>query len=158
MPLPRFPETPLSPPSGIPPATSPGKPSSLGASPSSPAAPPGARPLSPLAALRVSSPAIPAAAPAPPQLQLAATELTQAAERTERCAREILCRAMELSDQLAKRLDRTERRSAAGGLAMLLSATLLCAASALLSTLVTLALVFPRVTVLDLLRLLLRSS
>src|SRR5258708_6088954 len=111
------------------------------------------RPLSPLAALKAAGPAMPAAAPSPPQLQLPATDLAQAAERTERCAREILCRAMELSDQIGKRLDRTERRSAAGGLALLLSATLLCAASALLSTLVTLALVFPRVSVLDLLRL-----
>jgi hypothetical protein len=144
MPLRRLPETPLPAPAGPLPGTD----------PSQPAAPSSASPPSALAEPQASLPTAPIEAPTPSQLQVAARELAQAAERTERHAREILSRAMALSDQLAKSLDRGQRRTPAGGLAMLLSATLLCAASAALSTLVTLAAVHPQVSLLDLLRIL----
>ena len=145
-----------------------------GAGPTSPAEPVSASPPSALAGPQASLPTSPVeapslspealsptlatpapslAAPTAQQLQGTARELVLTAERTERHAREILSSAMALSDRLAKSLDRGERRTPAGALGMLLSATLLCAASAALSTLVTLAVLHPQVSLLDLLRI-----
>jgi hypothetical protein len=131
MPLRRFTETP---PAATPPGESPASP---------PAAPPAALEDPP---------------PSPIQLQAAARELAQAAERTDRSAREILARALVLTESLARSLDRTERRTAADALWLLLSAALLCAVTAVLSTLVTLTVLVPHSSVLDLLRLLWRRG
>ncbi len=145
MPMRRFPETPPPPPGAPTPSPGQSSPTAMGSAsqPDDPAPP--------ASALLIG----PAAAPSSPQLQGAARELAQAAERTERSAREILSRSLALSEQLGKSLDRAERRMAMEGLGALLSGALLCASAAVLSTLVTLAAVFPRVTVLDLLRLIL---
>jgi conjugative relaxase-like TrwC/TraI family protein len=96
--------------------------------------------------------------PSPAQLRAAAQELAQAAERTERSAHEILGRAHTLCATLAKSLAASERRSARDGLSLILTGTLLCGVSALLSTLVTLAELEPHLSVLDLLRILLRAG
>ena len=97
----------------------------------------------------------PEPAPSPSQLRTAAQELAQAAERTERSAREILGRAHTLCESLARSLDTSDRRSARETLGVLLIAMLLSAAAAVLATLVTLSEVEPRWSVLDLLRILL---
>lgn len=170
MPLSRLPERPHPPPAvtltGAGP-TSPAEPVSA-SPPSAQAGPQASLPTTPVEARRpaveapiaaveptpsIAAQARPVEAPTAPQLQGAARELVQAAERAERQTREILSRAMALSDRLAKSLDRGERRTPAGDLAMLLCATLLCAASAALSTLVTLAVLHPQVSLLDLLRI-----
>jgi hypothetical protein len=158
------PEAPPASPAGPPPPAAPSWPPATAPSAPPPTAPGASAPLtragspSALDPLKTPLAAAPSAASTLSQLQAAARELAQAAERTERSALEILSRALALSDQLAKSLEGAARHSAAGGLAMLLSATLLCAASAVLSTLVTLAALHPGITVLDLLRILLRRN
>lgn len=100
----------------------------------------------------------PEPAPSPAQLRTAAQELAQAAERTERSAREILGRAHTLCESLARSLDASERRSARETFGVLLIALLLSAAEAVLVTLVVLSVLYPRTSVLALLRILLHAG
>ena len=117
--------------------------------PSDPAEPPA--PGAPL-------PPAPEPPPSAAQLRTAARELAQAAERTERAAREILGRAHALSESLARSLADSRSRSARDALSVILIGALLSATAAVLATLVPLAELEPRLTVLDLLRILLRAG
>jgi hypothetical protein len=96
--------------------------------------------------------------PGPAQLRAAARELASTAERTERAAREILGRAHTLCESRARSLEASEHRSARDTLSVLLTGLLLAAAAAVLATLVTLAVIAPRFSVLDLLRILLHAG
>jgi hypothetical protein len=96
--------------------------------------------------------------PSAAQLRSAARELAQAAERAERSAREMLGRAHTLCESLARSLEASDRRACRDTLAVLLSGLLLCAATAVLATVVTLHAVDPRWSVLRLLRTLLHGG
>ena len=100
----------------------------------------------------------PEPAPSPSQLRTAAQELAQAAERTERSAREILGRAHTLCESLARSLDASERRSTRETFAVLLITLALSAGVTVLATLVVLSVLNPRWSVLALLRTLLHAG
>ena len=104
-------------------------------------------------------PTAPAAEPASPaHLRATAQDLARAAEKTDRAAREILGRAHTLCETLARTLETSERRSAQDTLAVLLTGLLLCAATSVLATLVTLHELEPRISLLALLRILLHIA
>ena len=90
--------------------------------------------------------------PSSAQLRSAARELAQAAERTDRSAREILGRAHILCESLARSLDTSERRTARETLGILLIGMVLLAATAVLVSVVILHEIEPRWSVLELLR------
>ena len=99
-----------------------------------------------------------APAPSPAQLRSAARELAQAAERTDRSAREILGRAHALCESLARSLDTSERRSARETLGILLIGMVQTAVTAVLVIVVTLHEIQPRWSVLELLRILVHGG
>jgi hypothetical protein len=104
-------------------------------------------------------PTAPAAEPASPaHLRATAQDLARAAEKTDRAAREILGHAHTLCETLARTLETSERRSARDTLAVLLTGLLLCAATSILATLVTLHELQPRISLLALLRILLHVA
>jgi hypothetical protein len=99
-----------------------------------------------------------ASPPSPSQLRSAARELAQAAERTDRSAREILGRAHTLCESLARSLDTSERRSARETLGILLIGMVQTAVTAVLVIVVTLHEIQPRWSVLELLRILVHAG
>ena len=123
-----------------------------GAAMPAPATPPG--PAATVAAAAETEAPPPSAA----QLRSAARELAQAAERTDRSAREILGRAHTLCESLARSLDSSERRTARETLGILLSCILLSAVTTVLATIVTLHELQPRWSVLELLRILVHAG
>jgi hypothetical protein len=96
--------------------------------------------------------------PSPAQLRSAARELAQAAERTDRSAREILGRAHTLCESLARSLDTSERRTARETLGILLIGMVQTAVTAVLVIVVTLHEIQPRWSVLELLRILVHGG
>ena len=110
------------------------------------------------AATMPAAPETEAPPPSPAQLRSAARELAQAAERTDRSAREILGRAHTLCESLARSLHASERKSARETIAVLLTALILSGAEAVLVTLVILSVFHPRWSVFALLRILLHGG
>jgi len=112
----------------------------------------------PPAAPATPGPEAPPSLPTAAELRGAVGDLVLAADRAERSAREILGRAHALCETLARALDAHERRSARDTIGLLLTAALVAAAAAVLATLVTLSVLEPRRSVLDLLRVLLHAG
>lgn len=118
-------------------------------------------PSHPTAAVAPAFPTTPPEPELPPsaaQLRNAARELAQAADRTDRSAREILGRAHILCESLARSLETSDRRTFRDTLAILLSGLLLSAATAVLAAIVTLHEIAPRWSVVQLLRILLHAG
>lgn len=106
-----------------------------------------------------------AAQPSPPQgpspLELLATarNLAQSAAEAQRSARELLARALAVSENLARSVERSQRRSTVDTIFLALTGALLCIVTAFVATLVTLAAVYPQTSVPDLfLRILFHRS
>jgi hypothetical protein len=110
------------------------------------------------AATVAAAPETEAPPPSAAQLRSAARELAQAAERTDRSAREILGRAHALCESLARSLDCSERRTARETLGILVSGVLLSAVTTVLAAIVILHEIQPRWSVLELLRILVHAG
>ncbi|HVT59659.1 MAG TPA: hypothetical protein VHR45_14815 [Thermoanaerobaculia bacterium] len=130
-------------------------------------------PLAPTSPTALASPTVGSAAPPPPppaspaaspprppasDLRTAARELAQAAERTDRLAREILARAHSITVALDRSLALSVRRRRLDAASTIAIAMLLSACAAALGTLLTLAALFPRIGLSGLLRLLLHRG
>jgi hypothetical protein len=109
------------------------------------------------------NPSEPPPAPAPTprtasELHAAAQELLTAAAQTDRSSRELLTRTDALVQSFSRAADRFIRQTRHETLAALLLAALLSAAAACLATLLTLAVLAPRLGILGVLRALFRHG
>jgi len=125
--------------------------------------PPPNPPTAPTPPATATGPSEPPAAGAPPprtasDLHLAALELLTAAERTDRSSRELLTRTDTLVQSFSRAADRFARQTRHETLGAVLLAALLAAAAAVLSTLLTLAVMAPKVGFLGVLRALFRHG